>query len=89
MKVRDEQVITQKTEIERKDRIIAEMKKKINELQEWKKKIEERTSTSNAAVAEVAEIVGGSAGAPGSWKPKRKTRWEPISLNFELLSTLL
>ena len=43
----------------------------MNELQEWRNRMEERTGTGNAAVAEVAEIVGGSAGAPGSWKPKR------------------
>ena len=73
VKVSAEQIITQKSEIERKDRIIAEMTEKMNELQEWRKKIEERTGTGNAAVAEVAQIVGGSAGSPGSWKPKRKT----------------
>ena len=39
----DEQIITQKNEIERKDRIIAEMTEKMNELQELKKKLEERT----------------------------------------------
>ena len=50
--------------------------------------MEERTGTGNSVVAEVAQIVGGSAGAPGSWKPKRKTRWEPISPNFELSMTV-
>ena len=85
VKVRDEQIITQKSEIERKDRIIAEITEKMNELQECRKKMEERTGTGNAAVA---EIVGGSVGAPGSWKPKRKTRWEPISPNFAISMTV-
>ena len=89
MKVRDKHIITQKSEIERKDRIIAEITEKMNELQKWRKKMEERTGTGNVAVAEVAQIVGGSAGAPRSWKPKRKTRWKPISPNFELSMTVL
>ena len=35
VKVRDEQIITQESEIESKDRIIAEITEKMNELQEW------------------------------------------------------
>ena len=66
VKVRDDQIRTQNSEIERKDRINAEMTEKMNELQEWRKKMGERTGTGNAAVADVAQIVGGSAGAPGS-----------------------
>ena len=39
--VRDEQIRTQKSEIEKKDIIIAEMAIKMNKLQEWWKTIEE------------------------------------------------
>ena len=46
--VRDEQIRTQKSEIEKKDFIIAEMTIKMNELQEWRKTIEERTSADRA-----------------------------------------
>ena len=46
--VRDEQTRTQKSDIENKDIIIAEMTIEMNELKEWRKTIEERTSGDRA-----------------------------------------
>ena len=84
--VRDEQIRTQMVEIERKDRVIAEMtikilksERKMDELLEIVKKLERKVNNDG----EVEETnPKGNNPEPGN-KPRRKTRWEPIGPSFE------
>ena len=50
--------------------------------------MEEMTGTGNTAVAEMAQIVFGSAGAPGSWKPKGKPSGNQSLRIFNLSMTV-
>ena len=84
--VRDEHIKTQMVEIERKDRVIAEMtikilksERKMDELFEIVKKLERKVNNDG----EVEETnPKGNNPEPGN-KPRRKTGWEPIGPSFE------
>ena len=85
MVVRDEQIRTQMVEIERKDRVIAEMtikilksERKIDELLEIVKKLERKVNKDG----EVEETGPEGNNPVPENKPRRKTRWEPIGPSF-------
>ena len=88
--VRDEQINAQRSEIEKKDQVIAEMKvkivaseTKIYELLKMMKTLKERTNNDNLQVAEgtpdTAVVIEGTGNKTGT-KPQKKTRWEPLTL---------
>ena len=85
--VRDEQIRTQKNEIEKKDIIIAEMPIKMNELQEWRKQSRrEPVVTEQGRYREAHQESlprRGVSARESENKPRKKTRWKPISPELE------
>ena len=87
--VRDEQINAQRSEIEKKDQMIAEMKvkivaseTKIDELLNKMKTLEENTNIDSLRVAkgtpDTAVVIERTGSKTGT-KPKRKTRWVPLT----------
>ena len=88
--VRDEQINAQRSEIEKKDKVIAEMKVKIvaseTKIDKFLKKmktLEEGTNSDSLRVAkgtpDTAVVIEETGNKTGT-KPKKKTRWEPLTL---------
>ena len=88
--VRDEQINVKRSEIEKKDQVIAEMKvkivaseTKIDELLKKMKTLEERKNSDSLRVAkgtpDIAVVIEGTGNKTGT-KPKMKTRLEPLTL---------